>query len=45
MFQYRLLIEFGRPDLHKRIFKLTATGDASERLDAVLHRELFRATL
>ncbi|MHB1541757.1 MAG: transposase [Steroidobacteraceae bacterium] len=40
-----MLIQFGPHDLHKRLFKLVVTGDVSDRLDAVIHWEMFGAKL
>ena len=38
-------IQFGYYDLHKRFSKLSESGDALERLDAVIDWEMFRAEL
>jgi IS5 family transposase len=38
-------IQFGFYDLHKRFSKLSESGDALERLDAVIDWEMFRAEL
>ena len=38
-------IQFGYYDLHKRFSKLSESGDALERLDAVIDWEMFRAAL